>query len=87
MHTGGIVGLKPNEVPIIGLRGEEMLTEDDPRHRFNGGLNPKGAGSVKVVNVLDPSDLLDRALGGDEGERIFFNFVRRNAGAIKAAIG
>lgn len=87
MHTGGIVGLKPNEVPIIGLRNEEMLTEDDPRHRFNGGLNPKGAGSVKVVNVLDPSDLLDRALGADEGERIFLNFVRRNAGAIKAAIG
>lgn len=86
-HTGGVVGLKPNEVPIIGLRNEEMLTEDDPRHRFNGGLNPKGPGSVKVVNVLDPADLLDRALGGDEGERIFFNFVRKNAGAIKAAIG
>ena len=86
-HTGGIVGLKPNEVPIIGLRNEEMLTEDDPRHRFNGGLNPKGPGSVKVINVLDPADLLDRALGGDEGERIFFNFVRKNAGAIKAAIG
>jgi hypothetical protein len=86
-HEGGVVGLKPNEVPIIGLRNEEMLTEDDPRHRFNGGLSPKGPASVKVVNVLDPADLLDRALGGDDGERIFLNFVRRNAGAFKAALG
>ncbi len=86
-HTGGIVGLKPNEVPIIGERGEEMLTEDDPRHRANGGLNVGGSASVKVVNVLDPADLLNRALGSDEGERIFLNFVRRNPGAFKAAIG
>lgn len=85
-HTGGVVGLKPNEVPIIGERGEEMLTADDPRHRANGGLSPQG-GSVKVINVLDPADLLDRALGSDEGERIFLNFVRRNPGAFKAAIG
>lgn len=86
MHTGGIVGLKPNEIPIIGERGEEMLTADDPRHRANGGLSSRGNGSVKVINVLDPIDLLDRALASDEGESLFLNFVRRNGGAFKAAL-
>lgn len=47
-HSGGVVGLKPNEVPIVGLRGEEMLTEDDPRHRNNLG---KGAAGGSMVNV------------------------------------
>lgn len=34
-HSGGIPGLKPNEVPIIALNNEEVLTADDPRHRNN----------------------------------------------------
>ncbi len=34
-HTGGIIGMQPDEVPIIGKRGEEVLTESDPRHRNN----------------------------------------------------
>ncbi|KGJ23759.1 tape measure protein [Paracoccus sanguinis] len=50
-HDGGIIGdpskridfmnalmnLKPGERPIIAMDGEEMLTEDDPRHRNNLG--------------------------------------------------
>lgn len=85
-HTGGVLGLKPNEVPIVGLRGEEMLTEDDPRHRNNGGLARKG-GSVKVVNVFDPVEFLDKALAGDDGGRVLLNYVRANSSAFKAAIG
>ena len=42
-HTGGIAGLKPDEVPAILQRGEEVLTRDDPRHSGNaagmGGVN------------------------------------------------
>lgn len=39
-HTGGVAGraadkLKPGEVPAILMRGEEVLREDDPRHREN----------------------------------------------------
>jgi tape measure domain-containing protein len=44
-HAGGIIGLRPNEVPVIAKRGEEMLTEDDPRHRRNGG----GATTVNLT--------------------------------------
>lgn len=86
-HSGGIAGLAPNEVPAILLRNEEVLTEDDPRHRANGGLGGTGAGSVKVVNVFDPADALERGLSTEKGERSFFNFVRRNGETFKAMLG
>lgn len=85
-HGGGIAGLAPDEVPAILLRNEEVLTEDDPRHRANGGLGG-GGGSFKVINVFDPGDILGKGLATESGEREFLNFVGRNAGAFKAAIG
>lgn len=39
-HSGGVLGLGPDEIPMIGKLGEEVLTTDDPRHRFNGGGSP-----------------------------------------------
>ena len=83
-HTGGIAGLQPNEIPAILKRGEEVLTDRDPRHRANMG--GKQGGDVKVVNVFDPAELLDRALGTSGGERVLLNFVSRNSAAFKAAI-
>lgn len=85
-HGGGIVGQAPDEVPAILLRNEEVLTEDDPRHRANGGLGG-GGGSVKVTNVFDPGDMLAKGLATESGEREFLNFVGRNSAAFKAAIG
>lgn len=34
-HSGGVGGLAPDELAVIVRRGEEILTEDDPRHRNN----------------------------------------------------
>lgn len=82
-HSGGLVG---NEVPIIAKRNEEVLTEDDPRHRFNGGMSG-GNVTLKNVNVLDPGDVMAAGLETEAGERSFFNFVTRNAAAIRGAIG
>jgi lambda family phage tail tape measure protein len=45
-HRGGMVGLRSGEVPIVALRGEEVLTRDDPRHRFNLA---GGQGGVTVI--------------------------------------
>ncbi|UUV43215.1 tape measure protein [Rhodobacter phage RcCWillis] len=82
-HTGGIAGLKPNEVPIIAERGEEVLTEDDPRHRKNASQPT----SVKVVNVLDPSEVLEKALGSEVGEKAFINFMARRSRQINGVLG
>lgn len=84
-HSGGIAGLAPNEVPAILLRNEEVLTEDDPRHRNNGGL-ASGGSKVKIVNVFDAADAFERGLGTERGEQVMLNFVRRNAGAFKAVL-
>lgn len=45
LHGGGLVGLASNERPIIAKVGEEMLTEDNPRHIKNWR---GGAGGVTV---------------------------------------
>ena len=45
-RTGGIAGLAPDEVPAVLHRGEEVLTQGDPRHRDNGGGRPS-----KLINL------------------------------------
>jgi hypothetical protein len=86
-HNGGIPGLKPNEVPTILERNEEVLTRGDPRHVLNGGKGGGKDAGTTVVNVFDPNDFLDRALASDVGRKLMLNFVSSNPGAIKAAIG
>lgn len=83
-HTGGVAGLKPNEVPVIAERGEEILTEDDPRHRNNGGGGSQP--NIKVVNVLDPAEVLEKALGTEVGEKAFINFMARRSRQINGVL-
>lgn len=90
-HTGGLIGLKPNEVPIIAEKGEEMLTAQDPRHRNNinkgnNGNNGTGSGDqtrVTINNVID-SPSIASALEGPDGERVILNHIRANRSEIKS---
>lgn len=89
-HSGGIAGLKPNEVPAILERNEEILTRDDPRHILNGGGAAGGQSSptnLKIVNAIDAASVLEQAVTSREGEQVFMNFIRANRGAVKSAIG
>ncbi|TIU88803.1 MAG: hypothetical protein E5W06_00090 [Mesorhizobium sp.] len=83
-HGGGIVGLKPDEVPIVALKGEEVLTEDDARHSKNGG--GRVAVNLKNVNVFDPNDVLENALASTAGERIMMNWLTRNSRKVSGAL-
>ncbi|RDL44690.1 hypothetical protein DN730_09910 [Marinomonas piezotolerans] len=68
-HTGGIAGydsdnysqqLAQNEVPTILLRGEEVLTEQDPRHRNNLQLSRERSTSQTegaVTNTVSVGDI------------------------------
>jgi hypothetical protein len=47
-HTGGFAGLRSNEVAAVLEKGEEVLTDDDPRHTRNGG---RRRGGNTIVNV------------------------------------
>lgn len=72
-HTGGIAGLRPNEVPAVLERGEEVLRRDNPRHSANGG----GAGGDNfnidiTVNVESGSSTVqgEGVAGRELGRRI-----------------
>src|SRR3569832_719115 len=52
-HSGGVLGLKPDEVPAILQRGEEVLTCNDPRHRDNGGMGGSNVSVQMTINTPD----------------------------------
>lgn len=85
-HTGGVIGLKPNEVPIIAEKGEEMLTANDPRHRNNLGKGSSSSGSdqprLTINNMIDAPSIAS-AMEGPDGERVIMNVVRANRSEIK----
>lgn len=80
-HGGGMIGLKPGEVPIIAQMGEEVLARDDPRNRANGG-----ATGVRIINAIDPNIVGDY-MASSSGERTLVNVIERNRGAIKQILG
>lgn len=78
-HVGGIAGLQPGEVPAILQRGEEVLTQKDPRHVANGGGQ---GGGVRIINNIDPN-LMHDYLSSSSGEQVIVNLIERNSGTIK----
>lgn len=80
-HSGGMVGLAPNEQAAVLLKGEEVLSRTDPRNAANGG-----GGGYRIVNVIDPSlvgDYMDSA----SGEKQIMNIIGRNPGRVRQLIG
>lgn len=78
-HRGGIAGLKPNEVPAILERGEEVLTRADARHRNNGG---KGAGRGMAQVLAIGEDQIAKAMAGTAGRETFLTFIRTERATI-----
>lgn len=86
MHSGGMAGLAPNEVPAILQAGEEVLSRNDPRNAANGGRSARPAPGFRVVNVLDPALAADY-IESAAGERTILNVIGRNPGYVKQALG
>lgn len=85
-HTGGIAGFAPDEVGAVLKKNEEVLTEDDPRHRFNGGLSGGPSVQIRNVNVLDVDELATNIFKSKTGEKMILNFIQANKRAVTAAI-
>lgn len=85
-HTGGIMGLKPNEIPIIAEKGEEMLTASDPRHRNNlgkgGSGNKEPQQNISIINTIDTSSFA-HALESDAATKVIMNVVRANKNELR----
>jgi tape measure domain-containing protein len=93
-HDGGVIGLRPNEIPIIAKKNEEMLKENDPRNILNGGAAAGGAPTssrledrIRIVNAFDAGEVVSQGLSSSSGERTLLNFVRQNASPIKDILG
>lgn len=87
-HSGGIAGLAPNEHAAILKKGEEVLTETDPRHRDNGGLQsagPSGGPPTRAVLAVG-DDEIAAAMGGAAGEKVVMYHLQRNRGALKQMV-
>lgn len=84
-HSGGIAGLKPDEVPSILQRNEEVLTEDDPRHRFNGGGMGGGAvtNEVSIVNTIDSESVMVAGSATRGGRQAIFNAIKADRNSFK----
>ena len=89
-HEGGIVGLKPGEVPAVLQENEEVLTRDDPRHALNGGAAGGGSASpvnLKIINTIDSGSFVSEGLNTTEGEEAIFNLVRNNPSKFRSMLG
>lgn len=82
-HSGGMVGLKPDERPAILQTGEEVLSRSDPRNAANGGGG--GGGGVRILNVIDPAMVSDY-LASSAGEKTILNVLQRNPGAVRQVL-
>jgi hypothetical protein len=85
LHTGGIAGLAPGEVPAILEQGEEVLTKKDPRHVANGG-GQSASQSIKMV-LVDDRDSIGDYMSSAAGEKVQIETIRRNSGVIKRILG
>ena len=91
MHSGGVAGLRSDEVPTILQRGEEVLTRKDPRHRLNNSdgappsVTPPNQTNVKIVNVIDPSVVHDY-MSSSQGERVILNVLQKNPRIIQQVV-
>lgn len=89
-HTGGIAGLKPDEVPTILREGEEVLTEANPRHRNNIGdesnRTPNTQRPIRQVIVLD-EDSVRQHLMSASGEEVVVTHIKNNSTTIRQVLG
>ncbi len=83
MHRGGIAG---DEVPTVLQRGEEVITRQDPRHRYNGGGAPNI--KVEIINQGRPQEVVSATPSFDV-EGMVVRLVTRDlsqGGPIRAGV-
>lgn len=85
-HGGGLAGFKPDEVPVIAKRGEELVPDDDPRHRANGGLGGTSL-AVRVMNLIDAAQIASLGLASEAGEKAVMNVIGNRSDEVKALLG
>ena len=88
-HTGGVVGLAPDEYPAILQKNEEVLSKNDPRNVLNSDKGspaaPQGQQPInlKMINTIDSASVIKEGLSTVAGEQTFLNIIKANKGTIR----
>jgi hypothetical protein len=85
MHSGGMAGLGPNEIPAILQRGEEVLARNDARNAMNGGKTSTPQ-HIQVVNAIDHESVVRQGLQAPSNTKVVLNMIRANRQSIKSAL-
>jgi hypothetical protein len=85
-HNGTVVGLAANEQNAILQKGEEVITQDNPRHIRNWG-GGGAAPDINIRNVLvaDPQ-LVPSHMASAAGERVILNTLTRNVATVRQLV-
>ncbi len=88
LHGGTGMALAPNEYKAVLKQGEEVLTEDDPRHIRNRGKGGSSAPheSIKQVLLFDPEEI-PRAMQTKRGQKSVLTTIKSNVPTIKQMLG
>lgn len=86
-HEGGLPGLRQGEVAAILKVGEEVVTEDNPRHISNAAGGGSSQQNTTIINSIDSPSVIEAGLPTKAGTQVLVNTMRANRGAIRTALG
>lgn len=88
-HSGGLPGLKSDEVPTILQKGEQVLSKDDPNNILNQNRSNNDTrsqpDSLRFVLVDDRSKVPE-AMNTPEGERAVLQILKRNGPTVRTML-
>lgn len=91
-HTGGVAGLRSNEVPAILERGETIRTaaqESALTERMaaaeNGKSGNQGPTAIRNIITLDEQSAANW-MGSDSGEKVIMSVLGRNKGKLRSLL-
>lgn len=85
-HSGGQVGLKPDETAIIAQNGEHILSRNQVAAAMNGGNGSHAPQHIQVINGIDHEDIVRQGLGAPSNTKVILNMIRANRGAVNQAL-
>lgn len=84
-HSGGLPGLKSDEVPAILQKGEQVLSKDDPNNIMNMSNSQSGSRSPQNMRFVfvDDRSKIPEAMNSAEGEQTVLQIIKRNAPSVR----
>ena len=86
-HTGGMAGFAPDEVSATLKKGEEILTEEDPRHRNNMGGSASAPRGERLTQVLAIGEKQIQEMLNQYGSDATLTHIKSNAPTIRRMLG